>query len=72
MNTLINYLDYLVRLLKLAYNTDNKKALFNQAYGACQYHMLCHPDNVTEEKVTTLWNDVYRPKFEQAIYGKEA
>jgi hypothetical protein len=67
MNTLINYLDYLVRAVGHADDIRFKRSFYDQAFGAVQYQMFLHPND--EKRVQKLWEEVYRPKFEKLVYG---
>ena len=66
MQSLIWSLDY---YLKACTNTEehtSKLAFFNQAFGACQYHIILFPAQQSE--VEELWN-CYKPQFEEIVYG---
>lgn len=57
-------LDYYLRACEYAKDRQTRKTLYDQAFGACQYHlMLSHDD---QKKVEQMW-DNYRPKFEKLV-----
>lgn len=44
---------------------------YNQAFGALQFFLIDHTDEyIKYAPLETKWNEVYRPKFEQIIYGE--
>ena len=65
MNTLIIYLDQCIKNAKNP-NYPTRTA-FDQAFGALMYHLLAHPND--SHKAEKLWEEVYRPQFEQMLYG---
>lgn len=63
---LANCLDYYLRACERAKDPLTRKTFYDQAFGACQYHiMVFHND---QEKVEQMWNN-YKPKFEKLVYG---
>ena len=65
--------EYLDNLLKYAKRCECPEKFFHQAFGAVGVY--CHiayvngyPDE--EKAVADLWNNEYRGKFEELIYGK--
>ena len=59
-------LDYYLRACKGAADRTTRKTFFDQAFGACQYHLMMFHDD--QQKVERLWND-YKPEFEELVYG---
>lgn len=39
---------------------------YHQAFGAVDFFIQSHP--TSEERVTKLWEETYKPKFEELIY----
>lgn len=68
LNTLINALDYYLKACKNAQEKRDQKTFFDQAFGACQYHIWLLPAD--QQEVEELWN-CYKPQFEKEIYGFE-
>ena len=69
LNILINSLDYYIKACRNASDRATKRTFFDQAFGACQYHiMMFHND---QQKVEALWNVKYKPEFEELCYGGE-
>ena len=48
-------------------NRANPMGFMHQAFGALQYYLFVWPDE--EEEVSALW-DIYKPQFEEVIYGE--
>lgn len=66
MNTLIDLLNYYLSLVK--HGDDKTRIVFyNQAFGAVQYHSFLFPSQHCE--LEKLWNETYKPQFEQLVYG---
>lgn len=61
MTTLIQHLDYLLKLCRNASDLASKRTFFDQAFGAVTYHIAMVPTD--EEAAEALW-DGYRTKFE--------
>lgn len=66
LTTLISALDYYLKACKNAQEKRVQRTFFDQAFGACEYHILMFHDD--QEKVEQMW-DIYRPKFEALVYG---
>lgn len=47
-------------------SVDSPLIFMHQAFGAVQNYVLTWPEK--EEEVSALW-DVYKPQFEELIYG---
>lgn len=67
MNKLIEMLNYYVNACASAKDTPTRRTFYDQATGAVQ--MYCLLNIADEPKVLPLWDDTYRPKFEQMVYG---
>lgn len=63
MGVLEEFLKYCLSQAKRA----NPLVFMHQAFGALQYYLFVWPDE--EEEVSALW-DIYKPQFEEAIYGE--
>ena len=60
-------LDYYVRACMATADRRTREKYFDQAYGATQ--MYCFMNIADEPKVLPLWDETYRPKFENLVYG---
>ena len=67
MDKLIELLDYYVNACTKATDTATRRTFFDQATGAVQ--MYCYLNLADEAKVLPLWDETYRPKFENLVYG---
>ena len=67
MNKLIEMLNYYVNACANAKDTATRRTFFDQATGAVQ--MYCFMSINDEAKVLPLWDETYRPKFENLVYG---
>ena len=67
MDKLIEMLNYYVNACASAKDRTTRRTFFDQATGAVQ--MYCLLNIADEPKVLPLWDDTYRPKFEQLVYG---
>lgn len=45
----------------------NPDKMFDQAFGAVEMFCLLFPE--LEEECADLWNETYRPRFEEIIFG---
>lgn len=45
---------------------DHPQVFMHQAFGAVQYYLFVWPDE--EDEASALW-DIYKPQFEELIYG---
>ena len=66
LNTLINALNYYLKACRNAQDKRTQRTFCDQAFGAAKYHILIFPND--QKKVEDLW-DVYKPQFEEIIYG---
>ena len=73
---LIEHLDRKLEQVRLAMNTgeggtDMAVVFYNQAFGAVEFAgWLAYQDNPKLEKeIIKMWNDEYRIKFEEIIWG---
>lgn len=66
LTTLINALDYYLKACKSAQKLRDQRTFFDQAFGACQYHIWLLPAD--QQEVEELWN-CYKPQFEELVYG---
>ena len=66
LNTLINALNYYLKACRNAQDKRTQRTFCDQAFGAAQYHILMFPND--QKKVEDLWG-VYKPQFEEIIYG---
>ena len=66
MEKLIEMLDYYVNACDRSHTTEVRKAFYDQATGATQ--MFCFMNIELEPQVLRLWDNVYRPKFEELVY----
>lgn len=67
MEKLIQMLDYYVRACKTTADRRTREKYFNQAYGSVQ--MFCLLNIKQENQVSALWDETYRPQFENLVYG---
>ena len=67
MEKLIEMLNYYVNACANAKDTVTKRTFFDQATGAVQ--MYCYLNITDEAKVLPLWDETYRPRFENLVYG---
>jgi hypothetical protein len=67
MEKLIEMLNYYVNACASAKDTSTKRTFYDQATGAVQ--MYCLMNIVDEPKVLPLWDETYRPRFENLVYG---
>ena len=65
MKNLTLILDYYLNACKKATDLRTKRTFFDQAFGACQYHIFIFPNDQVD--VQNLW-DEYKPQFETEIY----
>lgn len=68
MNTLINALDRQLKWCKNEFATATRKTYFDQAFGMAQMACCFYPND--SKRIQNLWEDVYRPQFENLIYGE--
>lgn len=68
MDTLVKVLEYFLRLARNAEDFKTRNTFFSQAFGALQYHIWTHLEE--EEEVAELWNEEYRPKFEELLWSE--
>ena len=69
METLKTTLNYYLLACQRATDRTTRKCFYDQAFGACQYHiMMFHNDQEEAEK---MWNS-YRPAFEVLVYQLES
>ena len=73
---LIEQLDKKLEQVRLAMNTgkdgtDIAVVFYNQAFGAVEFAgWLTYEDSPeTEQEIIKMWNDEYRIKFEEIIWG---
>lgn len=66
LNTLINALNYYLKACRNAQDKRTQRTFCDQAFGSAQYHILMFPND--QKRVEDLW-DVYKPQFEEIIYG---
>lgn len=66
MKNLTFMLDYYLNACHRATDIRTKRTFFDQAFGACQYHIFIYPTQ--EDEVKELW-ECYRKDFEKNIYG---
>lgn len=66
LNTLINALNYYLKACRNAQDKRTQRTFCDQAFGAAQYHILMFPND--QKRVEDLW-DVYKPQFEEIIFG---
>ena len=67
MEKLIQMLNYYVNACASAKDHSTRRTFFDQATGAVQMYCLL---NITDEsKILPLWDETYRPRFEQIVYG---
>jgi hypothetical protein len=67
MEKLIEMLNYYVNACANAKDPATKRTFFDQATGAVQ--MYCLMNIADEPKVLPLWDETYRPRFENLVYG---
>ena len=67
MDKLIEMLDYYVSACGNSHTKEMRRTFFDQATGAAQ--MFCLTNIKDEPKVLALWDNTYRPKFENLVYG---
>jgi hypothetical protein len=66
MKNLITILDYYLKACQRATDLPTKRTFFDQAFGACQYHIFIF--SYEQNEVQELW-DTYKAQFEKNIYG---
>ena len=66
---LANCLDYYLRACERATDRQTRRTFCDQAFGACQYHLMMFHDD--QQKVELMW-DNYKPKFEALVYQPES
>ena len=66
VNTLISALNYYLKICRNAQDKRTQVTYYERAFGAAQYHILMFPND--RKRVEDLW-DVYKPQFEEIIYG---
>ena len=67
MEKLIMMLDFYVRACKTTTDRRTREKYYDQAFGATD--MFCLLNTKDEKEVQALWNDNYRPRFEDLVYG---
>ena len=67
MNTLIQFIETCLRDCKATTDHTSRKNAFDRAFGAIQYHIML--DLTDFQQVETLWNETYRPQFEELVWG---
>ena len=70
MEKLINFIEMQLNWAKQTPNSAD--AFFHNAYGALQFYIIEH--NLHSEDYAELekvWNETYRPQFEELVYGGE-
>ena len=67
MTTLINALDLQLKWCKSEHYKTFRKTYFDQAFGMLTMYNALYPNDFS--KTEKLWNEVYRPQFEELIYG---
>lgn len=65
LTTLINALDAYIKICKQEKDKTAKRIVGERAFGTCQYHVLMFPSD--RRRVGNLWEDVYKPQFENII-----
>ena len=65
MEKLIDMLNYYLTACKRATDHQTRRTFFDQATGACQYHLMISHDD--QKKVEKMW-DNYKAKFEALVY----
>lgn len=66
MDKLIEMLNYYVNACANANDAATRRTFFDQATGAVQ--MYCFLNIKNESKAVTLWDNIYRPKFEAIVF----
>jgi len=67
MEKLIDMLNYYLNACKNAKTYTLRRTFFDQATGATQ--MYCFMSVQDEPKVLPLWDETYRPQFEELVYS---
>lgn len=63
---LTNCINYYLRACERATDRQTRRTFYDQAFGACQYHLMMFHDD--QQKVEQMW-DNYKPQFEALVYG---
>lgn len=66
LTTLATALNYYLKACRNTQDKRTQRTFCDQAFGAAQYHILMFPND--QKRVEDLW-DVYKPQFEEIIYG---
>ena len=71
MEKLIYFIEMQLNWAKQTPNTAN--AFFHNAFGGLQFYIIEHNlKNEDYAELEKLWNETYRPQFEELVYGGEA
>lgn len=67
---LLNFLYHQMTLLDFVDTRAAKRSLYDQAFGAVMYYTTtATAEDVYFADVETMWENEFRPKFEEKIYG---
>lgn len=68
MEKLINFIEMQLNWAKQTPNSAN--AFFHNAFGALQFYIIEHNlNNEDYAELEKVWNETYRPQFEELVYG---
>ena len=70
MEKLIDFIEMQLNWAKQTPNTAD--AFFHNAFGALQFYIIEHNlNNEDYAELEKVWNETYRPQFENLVYGGE-
>ena len=72
MNKLINYIEKNLALATEAPDRATAQNFYSQAFGALSYWSYENYEQYPNEEALMIqrWNDEWRPKFEEIVWGK--
>lgn len=67
---LLNFLHYQLALIDFVDTRTAKRSLYDQAFGAVMYYTTASSaEDSYYADVEVLWEEIYKPRFEEKIYG---
>ena len=70
MEKLIYFIEMQLNWAKQTPNSAN--AFFHNAFGGLQFYIIEHSlNNEDYAELEKVWNETYRPQFEELVYGGE-
>ena len=68
--TLIKLWERKERYIEDATDIADRKTFFSQAFGALEMALAYLNDWEREDEYIELWNEVWKPRLEEKVYGK--